>query len=40
MIGLIMVLFGFSSMGQFTLEIPEYLPLPSNVICEEMTSKL
>ena len=37
MIGLIMVLFGFSSMGQFSLEMPEYLPMPSNVICEEMT---
>ena len=36
MIGLIITLFGFSNMVQFTLEIPEFLPQPSTVICEEM----
>jgi len=36
MIGIIITLFGFSSMGQFTLEMPVFLPQPSTVICEEM----
>ena len=36
MIGIIITLFGFSNMVQFTLEIPEFLPQPSTVICEEM----
>ena len=31
-----MSLFGFSSMGQFALEMPVFLPQPSTVICEEM----
>ena len=31
-----MALFGFSSMGQFTLELPVFLPQPSAVICENM----
>ena len=34
MIGIIITLFGFSNMVQFTLEIPEFLP--QTVICEEM----
>ena len=34
--GLIMLIFGFSTAGQFQLEIPEFLPQQSNVICEEM----
>ena len=33
-----MSLFGFSSMGQFALEMPVFLPQPSTVICEEMDS--
>jgi hypothetical protein len=36
MIGIIITLFGFSNMIQFTLEIPVFLPQPSTVICEEM----
>ena len=36
MIGLLMLIFGLSTTGQFHLEMPEFLPLPSNVICEEM----
>ena len=36
MIGIIITLFGFSSMGQFTLEMPVFLPQPSTVVCEEM----
>ena len=36
MIGIIVTLFGFSNMIQFTLEIPVFLPQPSTVICEEM----
>ena len=36
MIGIIITLFGFSNMVQFTLEMPEFLPQPSTVICEEM----
>ena len=36
MMGLIMLIFGFSTAGQFQLEIPEFLPQQSNVICEEM----
>jgi hypothetical protein len=36
MIGLLMLIFGLSTAGQFHLEMPEFLPLPSNVICEEM----
>ena len=36
MIGIIITLFGFSIMGQFTLEMPVFLPQPSTVICEEM----
>ena len=36
MIGIIIALFGFSNMIQFTLEIPVFLPQPSTVICEEM----
>ena len=31
-----MLIFGLSTAGQFHLEMPEFLPLPSNVICEEM----
>ena len=31
-----MMLFGISTLGQFQLEIPEFLPVPSSVICEEM----
>ena len=31
-----MMLFGISTLGQFQLEIPEFLPGPSPVICEEM----
>ena len=31
-----MMLFGISTLGQFQLEIPEFLPDPSPVICEEM----
>ena len=33
---LIMLLFGFSTLIQFQLEIPEFLPAQANVICEEM----
>ena len=33
---MIMLLFGISTLGQFQLEIPEFLPDPSPVICEEM----
>ena len=36
MIPIIMMLFGISTLGQFQLEIPEFLPAPSSVICEEM----
>ena len=36
MIPIIMMLFGISTLGQFQLEIPEFLPVPSLVICEEM----
>ena len=36
MMGVIILLFGLSNMGQFQLEIPEFLPAQSNVICEEM----
>ena len=36
MIGIIITLFGFSSMGQFSLEIPVFLPQPSILVCEEM----
>ena len=36
MIGLLMLIFGLSTTGQFHLEMPEFLPLPSNFICEEM----
>jgi len=36
MIGLLILIFGLSTAGQFHLEMPEFLPLPSNVICEEM----
>ena len=36
MIPIIMMLFGISTLGQFQLEIPEFLPVPSSVICEEM----
>ena len=36
MIGIIITLFGFSNMVQFTLEIPVFLPQTSTVICEEM----
>lgn len=36
MIGIIISLFGFSSMGQFTLEMPVFLPQPSTLICEKM----
>ena len=36
MIPIIMMLFGISTLGQFQLEIPEFLPDPSPVICEEM----
>ena len=31
-----MMLFGISTLGQFQLEIPKFLPAPSSVICEEM----
>ena len=31
-----MLIFCLSTAGQFHLEMPEFLPLPSNVICEEM----
>ena len=31
-----MMLFGISTLGQFQLEIPDFLPDPSPVICEEM----
>ena len=33
---MIMLLFGISTLGQFQLEIPDFLPEPSSVICEEM----
>ena len=36
MIGIIINLFGFSNMVQFTLGIPECLPQPATGICEEM----
>ena len=36
MMGLIMLIFGLSTAGQFQLEIPEFLPAQSNIICEEM----
>ena len=36
MIGIIITLFGFSNLVQFTLEMPVFLPQPSTVICEEM----
>ena len=36
MIPIIMMLFGISTLGQFQLEIPEFLPAQSSVICEEM----
>ena len=36
MIPMIMLLFGISTLGQFQLEIPDFLPEPSSVICEEM----
>ena len=36
MIPIIMMLFGISTLGQFQLEIPEFLTDPSPVICEEM----
>jgi len=36
MIPMIMMLFGISTLGQFQLEIPDFLPDPSPVICEEM----
>ena len=36
MIPIIMMLFGISTLGHFQLEIPEFLPAPSSVICEEM----
>ena len=36
MMGVIILLFGLSNMGQFQLEIPDFLPAQSNVICEEM----
>ena len=36
MIPIIMMLFGISTLGQFQLEIPEFLPVQSSVICEEM----
>jgi|TARA_A100001234_G_scaffold199483_1_gene190878 hypothetical protein len=36
MIPIIMMLFGISTLGQFQLEIPDFLPDPSPVICEEM----
>ena len=36
MIPIIMMLFGISTLGQFQLEIPEFLSVPSSVICEEM----
>ena len=36
MIPIIMMLFGISTLGQFQLEIPEFLPALSLVICEEM----
>ena len=36
MMGLIIMIFGLSTAGQFQLEIPEFLPAQSNVICEEM----
>ena len=32
-----MLLFGFSTLIQFQLEIPEFLPAQSNVVCEEVT---
>ena len=38
MMGLIMMIFGLSTAGQFQLEIPEFLPAQSNVICEQMDS--
>ena len=31
-----MMLFGISTLGQFQLEIPDFLLVPSSVICEEM----
>ena len=31
-----MLIFGFSTASQFQLELPEFLPQQSNVICEEM----
>ncbi|MBD62571.1 MAG: hypothetical protein CMD68_00620 [Gammaproteobacteria bacterium] len=33
---IIMLLFGFGSVGQFQLEIPEFIPKTTIVICEEM----
>ena len=36
--GLVILLFGLSSWGQIQLEIPEFLPQQSNIICEQMDS--
>jgi hypothetical protein len=38
MMGVVILLFGLSSWGQFQLEIPEFLPQQSNIICEQMDS--
>jgi hypothetical protein len=38
MMGVVILLFGISSWGQFQLEIPEFLPQQSNIICEQMDS--
>ena len=36
--GVVILLFGISSWGQIQLEIPEFLPQQSNIICEQMDS--
>ena len=38
MMGVVILLFGISSWGQIQLEIPEFLPQQSNIICEQMDS--
>jgi hypothetical protein len=38
MMGVVILLFGISSWGQFQLEIPEFLPQQLNIICEQMDS--
>ena len=37
MMGLIMLIFGFSTAGQFQLEIPEFLPQQSEILNTSFT---